>query len=104
MLVIVMNNTTTKYPKFRLLLADAERSPRAIARILCDQAANRLCGLSLDDLPDTSALCDEVDEMESTIANWGSARNPSDEQIKSVRSWAEDAVRNLLADEGFEAE
>ena len=99
-----MNNTTTKFPKFRLLLADADRSPRAIARILCDQAANRLCGLSLDDLPDTSALCDEVDEMEATIANWGVARNPSDEQIQSIRNWAKDAVRNLLAEEGFEAE
>ena len=97
-------NNPTKYPKYRLLLSNADLSPRAIARRMCDQMANRLCGLSLDDLPDTSALADEVDEMESTIANWGSERNPSDEQIKALYAWAKDAVSNLLAEEGLEME
>jgi len=94
----------TKYPKFRALISNPDLSPRQVARKVCDQMANRLSGVGLDDLPDTAGLCNEVDEMESTVANWGIERNPSDEQIKALYDWAKEAVTNLLSEEGFEVE
>lgn len=95
---------TTKYPKFRTILSNADFSPRDVARKICDIKAQSLCGLILDDLPDMAGLCNEVDEMELTIANWGVERNPSDEQIKAIYDWAKEAVENLLEEEGFDGE
>ena len=96
--------TNTKYPKFREALITSE--PRAIARALVNNQVVSIVGLSLDDLPDTASLCNEVDEMESQIVSWGG--NPTDEQIASLRATAKDVARQVVSEEmedmGFDSE
>lgn len=90
--------TNTKYPKFREALLTAE--PRAIARALVSNQVSAIVGLSLDDLPDTSSLCNEVDEMEGQIKSW--AGNPTDEQIASLRATAKAVAKEVLAEEMYD--
>lgn len=96
--------TNTKYPKFREALLTSE--PRAIARALVSNQVSVIVGLSLDDLPDTSSLCNEVDEMESQINSWDG--NPTDEQIASLRATAKAVAKEVLAEQaeemGFDSE
>lgn len=96
--------TNTKYPKFREALVTSE--PRAIARALVNNQVVSIVGLSLDDLPDTASLCNEVDEMESQIKSW--AGNPTDEQIASLRATAKEVARQVVSEEmedmGFDSE
>jgi hypothetical protein len=96
--------TTTKYPKFREALLTSE--PRAIARALVNNQVVSIVGLSLDDLPDTASLCNEVDEMESEITSW--AGNPTDEQIASLRATAKQVAQQVVSEEmedmGFDPE
>ena len=65
-----------------------------------------IVGLSLDDLPDTSSLCNEVDEMESQIKSWEG--NPSDDQIASLKKNAKEVARMVVSEEmedmGFDSE
>ena len=96
--------TNTKYPKFREALLTSE--PRAVARALVNNQVVSIVGLSLDDLPDTASLCNEVDEMESQIVSGGG--NPTDEQIASLRAAAKDVARQVVSEEmedmGFDSE
>lgn len=96
--------TNTKYPKFRETLLTSE--PRAIARALVNNQVSAIVGLSLDDLPDTASLCNEVDEMESQIKSW--AGNPTDEQIISLRDTAKSVAKQFVSEEmeemGFDSE
>lgn len=94
-------NNTTKFPKFRLLLSDLNRSPRAIALAVCNKASKNACACPLDDLPETFSFVREVDTMENTIANWGIPRNPSDGQIEALYKHALEAVQDLSVAAGF---
>ena len=96
--------TNTKYPKFRTALLNTE--PRALARAVVNGEVVSLVGLSLDDLPDTASLCNEVDEMESEIVSWNG--NPTDEQISRLKSSAREVARMVVSEEmedmGFDSE
>jgi hypothetical protein len=96
--------TNTKYPKFRAALTSTE--PREIARALINNQVTSIVGLSLDDLPDTASLCNEVDEMESQIQSWGG--NPTDEQIADLKRTAKEVARMVVSEEmedmGFDSE
>jgi hypothetical protein len=96
--------TNTKYPKFRTALLTSE--PRVLARALINSQVVSIVGLSLDDLPDTASLCNEVDEMESQIKSWEG--NPSDDQIASLKRNAKDVARMAVSEEmedmGFDSE
>ena len=96
--------TNTKYPKFREALLTSE--PRKVARALVNNQVVAIVGLSLDDLPDTSSLCNFVDEMESEINSWKG--NPSDDQIASLKKNAKEVARCVVSEEmedmGFDSE
>jgi len=45
-----------------------EKGARVVARELVDKHIQNFCGISIDDLPDTSELCDVIDDLEEVLS------------------------------------
>ena len=92
--------TTTKFPKFRKMLAIQGLTNRDVVNKCLAMASKRLAGLSLDELPKSLVLHNEAKAMEDLIAFWGAERNPPDEQIKHLQDWVGEVVLDTLDSDG----
>jgi len=71
-------------------------------RKCCITIMNNIClrmsgGLSLADLPDLPYVMNALDEMEELIERWGDGLH-----LSELQNIAQDAVVELLEEEGFE--
>jgi hypothetical protein len=101
-----MKTTYTQTPSAahveRLGRVLAQSDARAAAFFVLRGAATRATGmaLSLDDLPDLPCVMNAADEIEELFKHDGATAA----SLATARELANDAVRELLAEEGFDAE
>ena len=71
---------------------------RQKCRQLMNRACQDLCGLSMNDLPDLPCVANALDEMEAYVEEQGGFALMSE-----LYSMAQDAVSEVLEEEGFPA-